>query len=217
MRNDNFIDSGSAENPDNDDYYEEDSGSLWRKGNNGKYRPAVMKKGEVPIFLIIAGLGILAVVAVLLFFDFGKTNDGPKVLLLENKVAQLEAKIDAMGAVSGESKLALENAQELKKVRARFDRLETSLTTRLDHMTKEISRIEKQKKPAAGPEKNSAAATPPKPENAGPSGKIHTVSSGETLYSISRKYNLSVDELLKLNNFEKGTVLKIGQQLKVRK
>lgn len=39
--------------------------------------------------------------------------------------------------------------------------------------------------------------------------KIHKVQSGETLYSLSRKYNVSIDELMKWNNLD----LKIGQEV----
>ena len=42
----------------------------------------------------------------------------------------------------------------------------------------------------------------------------HLVKKGETVYSISRKYNLSVDELNKLNP-KSENVIKIGEVLKV--
>jgi flagellum-specific peptidoglycan hydrolase FlgJ len=44
----------------------------------------------------------------------------------------------------------------------------------------------------------------------------HEVLKGDTLYSISKKYNLTVDELAKLNNLN-GNQLSIGQKLKVIK
>ena len=43
----------------------------------------------------------------------------------------------------------------------------------------------------------------------------HTVAKGDTLYSISRKYGLSVSELQKLNNLKDNTI-SIGQTLKVK-
>lgn len=43
---------------------------------------------------------------------------------------------------------------------------------------------------------------------------IHTVKKGETLYSISRMYNLTVDELKKNNGLRDNTI-SIGQQLNV--
>jgi len=46
---------------------------------------------------------------------------------------------------------------------------------------------------------------------------IHTVASGETLYGISRQYNLSVNDLLAFNNLEKDGALSIGQKLQITK
>jgi len=43
----------------------------------------------------------------------------------------------------------------------------------------------------------------------------HTVAKGDTLYSISRKYGLSVSELQKLNNLKDNTI-SIGETLKVK-
>ncbi len=44
---------------------------------------------------------------------------------------------------------------------------------------------------------------------------IHTVSKGQTLYSISRMYNTTVKEIIELNP-ESATRISIGQQLKIR-
>ena len=41
------------------------------------------------------------------------------------------------------------------------------------------------------------------------------VKAGDTLYSIAREYNISVDELKRLNNLS-GNTLKIGQILIVK-
>ena len=43
----------------------------------------------------------------------------------------------------------------------------------------------------------------------------HTVVKGDTLYSISRKYGLTVTELQKINNLKDNTI-SIGQTLKVK-
>jgi membrane-bound lytic murein transglycosylase D len=46
---------------------------------------------------------------------------------------------------------------------------------------------------------------------------FHTVESGQTYFSISRMYNLTVDELLELNNLSDVKKLSVGQKLKVQK
>lgn len=54
----------------------------------------------------------------------------------------------------------------------------------------------------------------PKEEIQTEENEIYTVKSGDTLYSIARKYNLSVDELKRLNNLTSNS-LSIGQKLKI--
>jgi LysM repeat protein len=42
------------------------------------------------------------------------------------------------------------------------------------------------------------------------------VQTGETAYAISRKYNIGVQQLMKLNNIKNFDAIKVGQKLKVR-
>ena len=46
------------------------------------------------------------------------------------------------------------------------------------------------------------------------SGTVHVVKKGETLYSISKKYNISVSDLVKNNNIKNNNI-SIGQNLKI--
>ncbi|MFI3315405.1 MAG: M23 family metallopeptidase [Rikenellaceae bacterium] len=45
--------------------------------------------------------------------------------------------------------------------------------------------------------------------------KVHTIKKGDTLYSIARANNTTVDELCKINNIKKTAILHIGQQIKL--
>lgn len=45
--------------------------------------------------------------------------------------------------------------------------------------------------------------------------KIHTVQKGDSLWAISRRYNVSVNDLFAANGLNKNSVLKIGQQIKI--
>lgn len=42
----------------------------------------------------------------------------------------------------------------------------------------------------------------------------YTVKKGDTLYSLSKKYNISIDEIKKNNNL-KNNQLSVGQKLKI--
>ena len=44
--------------------------------------------------------------------------------------------------------------------------------------------------------------------------QIHNVSKGDTLYSISRKYEISLESLIKINKIENQTIY-LGQKLKI--
>jgi LysM repeat protein len=46
--------------------------------------------------------------------------------------------------------------------------------------------------------------------------QTHTVETKETLYSISKKYNVSVDEIIRMNNLETPAI-QIGQELRVKR
>ena len=56
--------------------------------------------------------------------------------------------------------------------------------------------------------------TPPNSPNQ-PSSEYHQVISGETLYSISRRYGVSVDAIRRLNALN-GNTISVGQQLQIR-
>jgi LysM repeat protein len=61
-------------------------------------------------------------------------------------------------------------------------------------------------RPAATPAKPAPTTTPVKPAAASSTASHHTVIQGETLYSISRKYGTSVDNIKKMNNLNSNTI-----------
>ncbi len=56
-----------------------------------------------------------------------------------------------------------------------------------------------------------------KPTTTQPLAALHTVKAGETFYGIAREYNLTVSELLALNEMDKSSALSIGQKLEINK
>ena len=71
-----------------------------------------------------------------------------------------------------------------------------------------------QSQPAIDPVKQ-VAVTPAKPKNIETNPKSHLVTPKETLYSISRDYNVNVDDLKNLNEDLLKNGLKIGQTIKI--
>ena len=46
--------------------------------------------------------------------------------------------------------------------------------------------------------------------------QYHKVKKGETIAAISRKYNVPMDEIFKLNKLNKRSVIKVGQSIRVK-
>lgn len=46
--------------------------------------------------------------------------------------------------------------------------------------------------------------------------EIYVVQKGDTLYSLAKKNNMKVDELLSLNGIDSNAVIKVGQKLKIK-
>lgn len=68
--------------------------------------------------------------------------------------------------------------------------------------------------------KPAATTTDPEPVKqpiAQPEAQYHTVAKGETLYRISLKYSISVEDLIKINNLPSNGNIREGQKLKVKK
>ncbi|MHB8619684.1 MAG: LysM peptidoglycan-binding domain-containing protein [Chloroflexota bacterium] len=72
--------------------------------------------------------------------------------------------------------------------------------------------------PSAGPA--SSASSPPAPAGAGASpsvssGSSYTVAKGDTLSSIARKFNTSVQSIASANNIPDSGTIRIGQKLRI--
>jgi len=99
-------------------------------------------------------------------------------------------------------------------------KLETSLMNRMDSLDALINI--KNKKTTADTLHSEAIKRPVKREGIKkkPSAdlkKYHAVAPGETLYRISVNYNMSVDELRRLNSISPQSVIHIGQKLQISK
>ena len=47
--------------------------------------------------------------------------------------------------------------------------------------------------------------------------QYHKIMPGETLYALSKRYNVTVDQLREWNNMDNGSILSVGQQIVIRK
>jgi LysM repeat protein len=147
-------------------------------------------------------LGILLVLifagSILYFFLSKRPTDG-ELSLLESKVTGLEQK-------------AAELEKQLAEVQEKISTFgsDPALLQRVDTLALKVEELEKQ--PIA-----QLKTKPSSPSKSAVSSKklYHTVKKGETLYRISKKYGISVNELRKLNKLSADQPIRIGQKLLV--
>ena len=199
-----------------EEYFDEEQYSPWSTAKDPSKRGRL---GMVPLIFILLGLAIIASVTALLMLmlsNNGDTVNRQQWMAMEEKVRLLEERLDKFEAIDEKVTRIWEQAKSFEKFKDRFDRTEASMSLRMDHLTMSLEALQKQvsktqqavPKPAAGKkDEGKASGTAP--------GKIvyHTVTAGDTFYSISKRYNLEIDQLLDMNQLKKDSILQPGQKL----
>lgn len=154
--------------------------------------------------------GIVALVVILGFTMVGTNSQNDA---LAEEVARLAKHLDDMEFRLGNLEQASADEESVATLSTNYDTLsrqfqalETKLGQNLNQLNGKIAALEKKQNSVAKP-----AAAPPKAKQT----KVHVVKAGETLYQISRKYGLTVDQLTQLNNLGKNMTIKPGQKLNV--
>jgi anti-anti-sigma factor len=164
------------------------------------------------VFLVLGSAVVLAVVLAALFFLTQGEKRGPemdlqsllkKLVFLEERIAKLESK-----------------GKEPPQVQEKLDSLTRNLNERLNHLEKDINQIKEEaasgrKKAEVIPPTAPAPAPLPRTPSQSVTTRFHTVAPGENLYRIALRYNLSVEELRRLNNLTPDQALQVGQKLTV--
>lgn len=126
-----------------------------------------------------------------------------RIKLLENRIVKLET-------IEYRLTQIWEQVDSFDRFKDRLDKLEVSLT-KTENFVKNLDRLPKK----------IADNTPLKVENPLPSKippkiaqkQYHTVTSGETLFSISHRYGLPIEKIRLLNKLTEASVIYPGQRL----
>ena len=112
-------------------------------------------------------------------------------------------KIDAIDQVLDRLR---KQEQNLSLISERFDRFNSTVTTQIDQIIKELGALHQKSSKAPQPVKTDQKETKP---------EFHRVRSEETLWGISRQYGLTLDQLRSYNNIGSKATLQPGQRLKL--
>ena len=215
---------GEAAKPEKSDPYYQDDGyaSFKEKG----LKKAALLSGS-PVRYLYWGVGIAGVIGVvllvmLLFSNVTEPTAQAHLSALEQRIERLEQRLEKFGGVDEKVTRIWEQAKSFETFKTRFDRSEASMSLRMDHLAMSLDALQKKTddtvKKVGNLEKVSAStAAPlnPPPGKQTARVKTHTVAAGDTLFSISRRYNLSVEKLRSINKLTEKAVIHVGQTLTV--
>lgn len=214
-------DSGDSngDHPEESGPYYEDDGYPSLKDNQTRKRGLL---SGVPLRYIFWGLGIAVVIFLIL--ELGSVLNGQAdqahIAKLEKRIEQLELALQKVDGVDEKVTRIWEQAKTFETFKTRFDRSEASMSLRMDHLAMSLDALQKKSNETIDQLGRLEKETQQKllARNRGPAKKqattkTHTVAKGETLYSISRKYNISLDKLRSANKLPKGAVINVGQVL----
>jgi vacuolar-type H+-ATPase subunit I/STV1 len=186
----------------------------WEREKPSGFFSNLLKKPEMPFGFI----GLLLLLLILLFVVFiprsRREGTDKQIAALEARLNQLEERTAKIEGIDEKVTQIWENAKEFEQFKYRYDRSEASISLRMDHIANELSEL-KSKISVAKPTKTAATKTGDAAAKKGPTTSYHQVRSGETLYSISRRYGMQVNELRRLNQLGAQDAIYPGQKLKV--
>ncbi len=192
-------------------YDEEEEGDLGREDSYSRQTGVLQNKSNLPY--IIGGVGLVFIVILFVFILSG-SSDGVKLeqlQALEKRIEQLEKRMATLGGMDQALERIDNSEKELGLIMERVDRFEGTVTTQIDQIIKELGKLHQK----TGSAPKAKAAQPAAKSTTEKKMRVHEVSAGETLYSISRRYGLTVDQLRKYNNIGKDTAIRPGQKLKL--
>lgn len=175
-------------------------------------------RAETPFVLMGIGFVLLLVI----FFAFFPRGDGaiPDNGALSDRLQKIEDKIGGMEAALQELSALQEDMEPMKKAVLRFDSMDASMSANVQRLAEELTSIQKEvaelKKSRSAEAKTSAAAPRAEKTVAASRAVYHEVAKGDTLYGISRRYGVSVDEIRKINGLSGQDAIHPGQKLKVK-
>jgi LysM repeat protein len=145
-------------------------------------------------------IAIILILLIVLLFRGGDKAVTEELNTLKGRVEQMEKRVSTLETAAKKSETVEAQIKGLQQSVLKVESAQRSLAERIDRVAQ---KAEKPSAPQAAQKKSTAKT------------KVHEVQPGETIFSIAKKYNLSTDQLLKLNNMTKKDTIQAGQKLVV--
>jgi len=185
-----------------------------RKKGNVPYRrtsPGFKPQGPSMAFW---GIGLIVLIAAFaLYFIGGDKASTEDLKSIRTKLAQMNKRVILLEGTGQKVAGFEDRIKGLQKSVAKLDASGKPVRERLDRLAKKIDGL--QKRMASVPAERETELAIQKRPISKSKRPYHEVSRGETLYRISKKYGISVDELRRLNNLNQNQTIYPGQKLLV--
>lgn len=193
---------------DEEGTFEEDYSPLrTRKLNFGSRLASAFTRPGSWLVIIPVVLSVILILSI-------RPGGSDKTLLsaMDQRLQQLESRMATMEGISELVTDLDKNRQATQPLMVRLDRLETSFAKRISDMDQELKKLQAKAVHTGAKQGQAPVVESRTPKQAV---KTHIVKKGETLYSISKQYGLSVSQLMTFNKLSKGAVINPGQTLKI--
>jgi LysM repeat protein len=150
--------------------------------------------------LVWGFIAIILILLIVLLFRGGDKAVTEELNILKTRVEQMEKKAAALDAASKRVDAVDGQIKGLQQSVSKVEGTQRSLAERIDKL------VQKAETPSAPPAAQKKLGAQP---------KLHEVRPGETASSIARKYNLSLEQFLKLNHMTKKDILEAGKKVVV--
>ena len=153
--------------------------------------------------VFFGGIAVLILVAALVLLTGGEDPEEPVPWQdLSARLDALEARLDGMEASVQQIPALTGRIEGFAKSTGRMEADQRALRQRIEQFARRVKTQAGKPTPAQAGTQASAGG-----------GARHTVQKGETLFSIARRYGLSVEQLCRLNDMTKTSVIHPGQTL----
>jgi len=160
------------------------------------------------LFLMIFGAAALVLMVIVWFSSAGRTTGlDQRLSAIERRLGDLEAGRSQREQSGGSSDVGQRLEKQIAGLVERLDRIESTNAKRLAEIDNAVKALARGKNTAAAVDK------PADKKSGEPPPLIHIVQKSETLYGISQRYGLSLNQLREKNQMKKGATIYPGQKL----
>ena len=199
--------------------YTEEAENLNPEEYYGNSSEIFRKKPIMPFMIGGIGLLVLVIMFVLILARPNHNVDQEYLQTLEARMQQLEKKIATIGVMDQTLEKIGRQKQELENLGKKLNRLASTVTPQIDQIIKELGalhqKIDQGLASAAPGSKTVKKKQPVATKRTDTSTKYHQVQPGDTLYRISRQYEISIEQLRSYNNLAPNAAIYPGQKLKL--